>query len=360
MTSENASAHLTPTRIIWDLGTAYEFFVSLEVLHNPEKYGVRASWAAGIRSRIPANERKFLEETNVFFWVPLGWLYKLPSPKDAHSTLRALSQIPAERRMLEISGVESWKKPEGKILLEIAKNKHWTEAQCSELEKHFSKHNHSIQRTALENALNWWARPTEFGEALLSALQAYHHEFFEEEEKRLQPVLEAGLLRAQKLSQEMSPESLIAELSQGVHLANGIADKTLILAPAYWTTPLVLMADINETENMILFGVRPAEMSAIPGELVPDSLLRTLKTLADPTRLKILHYLAQETVTPSELSRRLHLRAPTVTHHLAELRLAGLVNLTIKGQEKLYTLRREALDASMEALKTFLYAPSTE
>jgi DNA-binding transcriptional ArsR family regulator len=41
--------------------------------------------------------------------------------------------------------------------------------------------------------------------------------------------------------------------------------------------------------------------------------------------------------------RRLHLRAPTVTHHLAELRLSGLVNVTYKGQDKLYRTREESL-----------------
>ncbi|MGD0611916.1 MAG: metalloregulator ArsR/SmtB family transcription factor [Anaerolineales bacterium] len=71
-------------------------------------------------------------------------------------------------------------------------------------------------------------------------------------------------------------------------------------------------------------------MSTLPEELVPDRLLRSLKMLADPTRLKILYYISQEEVTPSQLARRLHLRAPTVTHHLNELRLAGLVNLTFQ------------------------------
>jgi len=82
--------------------------------------------------------------------------------------------------------------------------------------------------------------------------------------------------------------------------------------------------------------------------------LRTLKALADPTRLKILHYLTQGEVTPSELARRLNLRAPTVTHHLSELRFSGLVNVTYRGQEKLYTSRLEALDTTCENLRDFL------
>jgi DNA-binding transcriptional ArsR family regulator len=108
---------------------------------------------------------------------------------------------------------------------------------------------------------------------------------------------------------------------------------------------------------LFLFGARPANMSAIPGELVPDGLLRSLKSLADPTRLKILYYLSQEELTPSKLAQRLHLRAPTLTHHLSDLRLAGLVNLTIKGQEKFYTTRFEAIDTTHTTLKAFLQKP---
>ena len=43
--------------IRWDIGTAYDFFASLVVLHNPEMYGLPGSWAAGVRSRLPAAAR---------------------------------------------------------------------------------------------------------------------------------------------------------------------------------------------------------------------------------------------------------------------------------------------------------------
>jgi DNA-binding transcriptional ArsR family regulator len=84
--------------------------------------------------------------------------------------------------------------------------------------------------------------------------------------------------------------------------------------------------------------------------------LRALKAVSDPTRLKILHFLTHEELTPSELSRRLSLRAPTLTHHLSELRLAGLVNLTFRGQEKLYSTRLEAIEETFGNLQTFLKA----
>ena len=46
--------------LAWDIGTAYDFFISLSVLHTPEEFGLRASWAAGVRSRLSSAHRKTL------------------------------------------------------------------------------------------------------------------------------------------------------------------------------------------------------------------------------------------------------------------------------------------------------------
>jgi len=49
------------TKIQWDIGTAYDLFVSLRALHDPDTFGVRASWAAGVRSRLPTEHRQTLD-----------------------------------------------------------------------------------------------------------------------------------------------------------------------------------------------------------------------------------------------------------------------------------------------------------
>ncbi|MBN2388004.1 MAG: winged helix-turn-helix transcriptional regulator [Anaerolineales bacterium] len=334
----------------WEFGTAYEFFISLYVLHDPDRHGVRASWAAGIRSRIPAPERKFLEEALPIIGIPLCWIYQLPAPKDAVSALYALKQLPAAERAAEVMCLKRWEDPPKQILTRIARQGSWDQADLEALKPLAKKS--SVE--SLTRFLNQWQSQEAFGEALLAALQAYHQAFFEEEEKRLAPILQAGLDRARELAQSLPPPDLIVELSQGVHLEiDGMQE--LVLAPAFWTTPLVLYDGLfNEKQMLILFGARPSDMSAIPGESVPDGLIRALKAISDPTRLKILNYLSKEEVTPSELARRLRLRAPTVTHHLNELRLAGLVHLTVAGNEKRYSARREALDITFNNLGKFL------
>lgn len=345
------------TNLTWDWGTAYELFISLMVLHQPETYGLRASWAAGIRSRIPPLERKLLEEVLPFFGIPLTWLYRLTAPKDALSVLWALRQIPPAERMKTIFEIEKWEDPAIQRLLQISERRAWDEADFKAISPVLCKEEKAGRSPeAVKKFLDWWAQPEVFGETYLAALQAYQQVFFADEEKRVAPILQAGLEQARELAQTLSFTDLLAELTQGVQV-EPVAGSEVILIPAYWITPLLMHAEICENEQttyIYLFGVRPATMSIIPGEIVPDGLLRTLKALADPTRLKILSYLAKEELTPSELARRLNLRPPTVTHHLTELRLAGLVNLTIRGQEKLYTARREALPGAFANLETFL------
>ena len=54
--------------IHWDWGTAYDLFASLHVLHHPEKFGLRGSWAAGVRSRLTVPQRTILEDSQKLFF----------------------------------------------------------------------------------------------------------------------------------------------------------------------------------------------------------------------------------------------------------------------------------------------------
>ena len=111
-----------------------------------------------------------------------------------------------------------------------------------------------------------------------------------------------------------------------------------------------------------LYGARPPQASLVPGETVPDALLQALKALSDPTRLKILQYLNEHPLTPTQLSQRLRLRVPTVVHHLNTLRLAGLVVLTL-GEEavtKHYAARPEAVEIAFISLQSFMRGEISE
>lgn len=351
----------------WEYGTAYELFVSLYVLHKADEFGIRPSFAAGVRSRIPPTERKLLEDVFPLMGLPFKWLHDLPAPRDAITALWALKQIPPAERMIKLHRLDQDEPFPGKdpadlekhrksheMLLRIAREGKWKADDVHFLMNIIDKKYAEPKKDAIERILYWWSRPEELGEGSLSALQAYYQSFFEEEEKRVEPLLKRGLEHAKKLSSKMNIDELFLELSQGVKLDDDFRARKFIFAPAFWSTPLILFEKLDRDTMLILFGARPANMSVVPGEVVPDGLVRALKALADPTRLKILNYLAKEELSPSELARRLKLRAPTVTHHMSDLRLAGLVNVVIQGQEKRYSARSEAIDAIHNSLKDFL------
>ena len=172
-------------------------------------------------------------------------------------------------------------------------------------------------------------------------------------------VAEAGEMDGGHQTANYFPPELIAALSRGYHAAEPLGE-VLVVVPHFWMTPLINLDRVGPEKKLFLFGARPATMSAIPGEQVPDGLLRTLKALAEPTRLKILRMLYREELGPAELARRLDLRVPTIIHHLKVLRLAGLVNLTIRGQDKRYRARLEAFDDTNADMKRFITTASLE
>jgi DNA-binding transcriptional ArsR family regulator len=344
----------------WDSGTAYDFFASLHVLHEPDKYGLRGSWAAGVRSRLPAAERELLQQAMDGMW-PYHWVYQLPRPKDATVALEVLEDMAPAECFATLSMTPHMTEPMRDVLRDVMARKSWNAQDVEKLKACYEEEGHKGKITAqhdkkLRQHLDLWTDAAASGEGLLAALYAYYSEFFAEEERRIRPALEAGLERAQALAAELPLLALLDELSQGIQFEEDkLQMAELVLVPSYWATPLVLFSHIHSRKELFLYGARPSNASLVPGDQVPDVLYQTLRALADPTRLRILRYLSDEPLTPAELSRRLRLRAPTVIHHLQALRLARLVHLTLGHDEgKRYAARPEALRSTWAILNDFL------
>ncbi|HRS36658.1 MAG TPA: metalloregulator ArsR/SmtB family transcription factor [Thermoanaerobaculia bacterium] len=71
-------------------------------------------------------------------------------------------------------------------------------------------------------------------------------------------------------------------------------------------------------------------------ELVLDRIAERLKALADPTRLRILHFLEDGERCVSEVVDRVGGSQANVSKHLAILRRAGLVDCRRRGLNVLY------------------------
>lgn len=347
--------------ILWDSGSAYDLFISLWVIHRPDEFGLRPSWAAGVRSRIPAPQREVLEQSQCFINVPLNWVHTLPLPKDAQTALNALQALPAGDRLPTL--VFNAKQDERSVairefLLSLDGKQRLTAPLERQIKAYAGASKKVLKRYARDLFAAWSDRAA-FGERLTEALQAYVDNFFLEEEQRILPAQQQALADAQRRAEKQDLLLLLEDLSVGVRM-DWVSDLSqIILAPSFWGAPFVFFDALDEKTGIILFGSRPKGMAVVPGELVPDDLLNALKALADPTRLRILRYLAESPTTPSELAKLLRLRPPTVIHHLHQLRLAGLVQVTVSPKaERRYAIRLAGLGETDQKLEAFILGES--
>jgi DNA-binding transcriptional ArsR family regulator len=343
------------TTLRWNSGTAYDFFISLLALHHASDFGLRPNWTAGVRQRLSVPQREFLERIFSFASLPLDWISSLPEPKDALPVLLRAADLPPTDRLRILTLPINISLEAGEILEHIAKRGSVTAKEKESLSRALTHRNGHLKTAELDNVLKTWMDLEQSSEQILMALREYYDVFFSDEETRIRPVLQAGLEYARELSGRVKLSALVVELSRGVHFEDVESAQELILVPSYWSTPFVFPTNATEGRMQIVFGCRPDLQSIAPGAETPDMLMNALKSLADPTRLRIMRYLSGQPLTPTELSRLLRLRPPTVIHHLQVLRLAELVAIRVsENGEKRYAARSETLDAIFSSVKEFL------
>ncbi len=343
------------TTLEWQYGTAYDLFASLYVLHHPKDFGLRKAWAAGVRARVPEKHRPILEDLATALPIPFPWVATLPSPQQASTAIQALKSIPPHRCLPKVFLPPDTPTETREIFLRIARRQTWDEEDLHRIQQAFAPHPRPPKKAALRRRLDIWAQADAFSKALVPALNAYYTVFFAEEETRLEPWLAQAIQQAQTQAAQQPLETLLVGLTQGVRLPDAEKMTRLILAPSFWFSPLVVFRRLGPDEGLLVFGARPKGASLVPGKEVPDALLLGLRALADPTRLRILRYLAEGAHTPTQLAKQLRLRTPTVVHHLHALRLAGLVYLTLEEGEKRYAARTSQVKALYSQLKAFLH-----
>src|ERR1035441_6054454 len=80
------------------------------------------------------------------------------------------------------------------------------------------------------------------------------------------------------------------------------------------------------------------------------SIIKILRVLADPNRLRILLLLAAEELTVAELQEILTMGQSTISTHLSQLKTVGLVEDRRTGKNSLYRLNTEVDDAVFNGL----------
>ena len=83
------------------------------------------------------------------------------------------------------------------------------------------------------------------------------------------------------------------------------------------------------------------------------------KAIADETRQKIMGLICCNWLSVSEIVEKLDVSQPTVSHHLAILREAGLADMREEGKQTFYTLNQERVAVCCGQIM-LRFAPDTE
>ena len=96
------------------------------------------------------------------------------------------------------------------------------------------------------------------------------------------------------------------------------------------------------------------EVAALPDNIAKD-LVQLFKLLSDETRLRILYFLMQqEELNVRALCKLLRQSQPAVSHHLALLRVAGLIESRRDGKHNFYRI----LSGRMQELMEMVFSAS--
>lgn len=153
----------------------------------------------------------------------------------------------------------------------------------------------------------------------------------------------------------LRPTDLIERTTGGIRVLAEPGIRRIILAPSYFARPynFVLGGD-----DWRLFGYPIADEALDEGDpfAPPAAVVRLHRALGDETRLRILRLLVGRDHYLTEIATALELSKPTIKHHLALLRAAGLVTLTEEGGLSYYSLRRGTIESHGSGLLQYLKA----
>ncbi|MCI5106409.1 MAG: autorepressor SdpR family transcription factor, partial [Pseudomonadales bacterium] len=77
---------------------------------------------------------------------------------------------------------------------------------------------------------------------------------------------------------------------------------------------------------------------------------KVLEAISDPTRRQILDLLKKEELSAGELGQHFEISGPSMSHHLAKLKAADLVQTRRQGQSIYYSINTSVFDEAAQLI----------
>jgi DNA-binding transcriptional ArsR family regulator len=176
---------------------------------------------------------------------------------------------------------------------------------------------------------------------------------FEPVEARVARMLERDVAGRRGEDAASNPMGFIEKATNGIRMVPEQKTRHIVLAPSYFGRPYNSLTKVAET-TLVCYPIADSALEAGDRATPPVATVRLYRALGDESRLRILRLLAERDRYLTELATELDLSKPTVSHHLAQLRSAGLVTMTEQGNLTYYTLRRDRVEEAGPELSAFL------
>lgn len=361
------------TRVSFDVSTVYDFILGLTELMRAEPHassiGERQRAAAKMGSAF-VGELQALFGRNIedssFIQSPyldqiphldigglLGVVYRVPSPRTVPDFLEYVAALPAARLLgLLASNIDgsapttSWP-----LLIERVAS---GEQLLTRDKQIFAEYLSELPASYQEYIRGVLANPSRMQDELLRLLRHYYEQFFAAEAEHIGPGLRRAARAHQSLLGTLPTSELIVQITNGVRVPQETNVPRVILAPSYLIAPYVYLLTLPDA-LVIIYAALPEQEERRDDLVLDAATLLRLKAFSDETRLKILRLLTREPQRTQDLAKRLDLTAPTISHHLTQLRIAGLVQIHMtQDMRQVYAVRPEVVNELFSALRSYL------
>lgn len=318
----------------------YDLLVSLRALFNPRTYEATRAWAIEARGRLSPETAA----RGVFF-------FRGHETSPGYGVTRLVAALPAGAEPRElISAVRSMDAVELALLMLDT-----GETPAASLATFRDAMTGTVSDRAIARALSGetasWSKlcrrviadPAEVQEEFALLLEDYEATVFRSELDHVNEAIGRAEVRARELLAVLPTEVAIEQLTGGYTIDPHLKLSRIVLAPSAFIHPFVATRfDESSGDALIVFGVRSASLEGYDTAPLDTDLLKTLRSLGDPGRLRLLRLLSREALTTPELQVRIGLSPATVHHHLHQLRAAGLVRQERTKGGMRYSIRRDS------------------
>jgi len=318
-----------------------ETMLSLHVLMHPKEHPLQHPWIRSMRTLSPALKREI--RAFWFLYSDITADFMLPERADAPQSfddaLAAFAALSPERAQYEIARpaffyFEPEMGPESLAQDEVVERVRRRAGEA--LTKQLLDDPAAVQSRIVDMLATYWA------ESFAAEWERLEPALREESERARDedPIALLGRVRAELRVDE--EQRMLIRMSGHEHEVTVEANNPLRLIPSVYVWPHVRINCDEPWPLAILYPPRTMK-KGVAGSPAPEDLVRALRAVSDPTRLRILQLVAEGPRSTEELAPLVGLSESGLSKHLKALTDAGLLSTRRQGWYVLYVLERGRL-----------------